>query len=155
MVETTVRFAGGMRFEAESGSGHKVTMDASPESGGKNSGIRPMEMMLSAVGGCTGMDVVPILLKKRQDITGYEVRVSGKRADGYPQVFTEISVEHVVRGRNVDPKAVERAVELSTEKYCSAIGTIRGVAKVTTSYRIVEEEGPDAKASGKLTTKTA
>ena len=131
-----------MRFRAESGSGHSIVMDASPESGGRNAGVRPMEAMLSAVGGCTGMDVISILRKKRQNVTGYEVRVSGERSEEHPRVFTRIDVEHVVRGVGVDPAAVKRAVELSTDKYCSAIGMMKAVAKIDVSFRVEADKSP-------------
>ncbi|MDO8587020.1 MAG: OsmC family protein [Armatimonadota bacterium] len=139
MPEAKVTLVKGMTFRGESGSGHTVMMDSAKEFGGMNAGVRPMEMLLLALGGCTAMDVITILRKKRQDVTGYEVRVSGERASEHPRVFTDITVEHIVRGKGVDPAAVERAVELSTSKYCSVIGMLGKVADIRTSFRVVED----------------
>src|SRR5215470_3571140 len=99
----------GVRFEAESGSGHHVTLDAAEHGGGENLGFRPMELLLIGLAGCTGMDVISILRKKRQDVSGYEVRVKGVRAEEHPMVFVEITVEHVIAGHAVQPEAVARA----------------------------------------------
>ena len=139
MPEVKITSLEGMQFRADSGSGHSLTMDASSEAGGQNSGIRPMEALLAALGGCTGMDVVTILRKKRQEVTGYEINVSGERSDEHPRVFTKIKVEHVVRGKGIDPAAVQRAVDLSATKYCSVIGMLSNVAEIVSTYRVIEE----------------
>jgi putative redox protein len=128
----------GMRFEVEAGSGHRVTLDAAEHSGGHNEGFRPMEMLLVGLAGCTGMDVISILRKKRQDVTGYEVHVQGVRAEDHPMVFVEITVEHVVTGHHIQPEAVARAIELSEERYCGAGAMLGKVAHLTHTYRIVE-----------------
>jgi putative redox protein len=128
----------GMRFVAEGGSGHRVTLDADEHGGGENAGFRPMEMLLVGLAGCTGMDVISILRKKRQDVTGYEVHVRGVRAEEHPMVFVEITVEHVVTGHRIQPEAVARAIELSEERYCGAGATLGKVAHLTHTYRIVE-----------------
>ena len=128
----------GVRFEAESGSGHHVTLDAAEHGGGENLGFRPMELLLVGLAGCTGMDVISILRKKRQDVTGYEVRVRGVRAEEHPMVFVEITVEHVITGHHLQPEAVARAVALSEGRYCGAGATLGKVAHLTHSYRIVE-----------------
>src|SRR5215471_1602101 len=96
----------GVRFEAEAGSGHHITLDAAEHGGGQNAGFRPMELLLVGLAGCTGMDVISILRKKRQNVTGYEVRVRGVRAEEHPMVFVEITAEHVVTGRAIQPEAV-------------------------------------------------
>ncbi len=128
----------GMRFDAESGSGHHVTLDADEHGGGEDSGFRPMELLLVGLAGCTGMDVISILRKKRQDMTGYEVHVWGVRAEEHPMVFVEITVEHVLTGHQIQPEAVARAIELSKERYCGAGAMLGKVAHLTHTYRIVE-----------------
>ncbi|HVB73220.1 MAG TPA: OsmC family protein [Ktedonobacteraceae bacterium] len=132
------RLETGMRFVAESGSGHRVTLDADEHGGGQNAGFRPMELLLVGLAGCTGMDVISILRKKRQDVIGYEVHVQGVRAEEHPMVFVEITVEHVVTGHSIQPEAVARAIELSEERYCGAGAMLGKVAHLTHTYRIVE-----------------
>ena len=134
------KFIAPMRFEVTTGSGHTVTIDAKPESGGENAGPQPMELLLVALSGCTGMDVASILRKKRQDVTGYEIHVHGVRAETHPMVFVEVEVEHVVTGHNVDPQAVKRAIELSDTQYCGVGNTLNKTAKLTHTFRIVEAE---------------
>ena len=128
----------GMRFDAESGSGHRVTLNAAVLGGGENAGFRPMELLLVGLAGCTGMDVISILRKKRQDVVGYEVHVRGVRAEDHPMVFVEITVEHVVTGHKIQPEAVARAIALSEERYCGAGAMLGKVAHLTHTYRIVE-----------------
>jgi len=128
----------GMRFVAESGSGHHVTLDADEHGGGQNAGFRPMELLLAGLAGCTGMDVISILRKKRQQVTAYEVHATGRRAEDYPMVFVEISVEHVVTGHHLQAEAVARAIQLSEERYCGAGAMLGKVARLTHTYRIVE-----------------
>lgn len=128
----------GMCFDVESGSGHHVALDAAVQGGGQDAGFRPMEMLLVGLAGCTGMDVISILRKKRQDVTGYQVRVRGVRAETHPMVFVEITVEHIVTGHAVQPEAVARAIQLSEERYCGAGATLGKVAHLTHTYRIVE-----------------
>lgn len=127
-----------MRFTATAGSGHSVTLDAAEHSGGENAGFQPMELLLVGLAGCTGMDVISILRKKRQHVTGYEVHVKGARAEENPMVFVEITVEHVVTGHSIQPDAVERAIELSERRYCGAGAMLGKVAHLTHVYRIVE-----------------
>ena len=128
----------GMRFDAQSGSGHHVTLDADVQGGGQDAGFRPMELLLIGLAGCTGMDVISVLRKKRQDVTGYEVRVRGVRAEEHPMVFVEITVEHVVTGHGIQPEAVARAIQLSEEHYCGAGAMLGKVAHLTHTYWIVE-----------------
>ena len=133
-----VKLETGMRFDAASGSGHHVTLDASEQDGGQDTGFRPMELLLVGLGGCTGMDVISILRKKRQQVTGYEVHVTGIRAEDHPMVFVEITVEHIVTGHRLQPEAVARAIKLSEERYCGAGAMLGKVAHLTHIYRIVE-----------------
>jgi putative redox protein len=128
----------GMRFVAESGSRHHVTLDADEHGGGQNAGFRPMELLLAGLAGCTGMDVISILRKKREPVTAYEVHVTGRRAEDHPMVFVEISVEHVVTGHHLQAEAVAHAIQLSEERYCGAGAMLGKVARLTHTYRIVE-----------------
>lgn len=128
----------GMRFDAQATSGYLVTLDSNELSGGQGAGFSPMEILLVGLAGCTGMDVISILRKKRQDVTGYEVRVQGIRAEEHPKVFVEISVEHLVTGHNIQPAAVERAIELSETRYCGAQAMLGKVARIKNTYHIIE-----------------
>jgi putative redox protein len=128
----------GMQFTAEAGSGHHVMMDAAEHAGGQGAGFVPMEMLLVGLAGCTGMDVISILRKKHQQVTGYELQVRGERAEDYPMVYTTITVEHIVTGHDISPEAVARAIELSETKYCAAGAMLGKVATLTHTYRIVE-----------------
>ncbi len=139
MIEAKVTYVDGLQFVGEAASGHAIVMDGDREVGGRNTGARPMEMLLIGLGGCSGMDVVSILKKKKQEINGVEIKVKGEKAENYPKKFTDIDIEFIVRGRNVSEDAVKRAVELSMEKYCSVKATLEGSAKVTWSYKIIEE----------------
>lgn len=115
-----VRWAGERQFIAESGSGHTVVIDGPPEHGGRNIGIRPMEMLLLGLGGCSNFDVINILEKSRQAVESCEVFLDAERADTEPKVFTKIHLHFVVKGRNLKEAQVKRAIDLSAEKYCSA-----------------------------------
>lgn len=139
MSEAKVTYVDGLQFVAEATSGHAIVMDGDIEVGGKDTGSRPMEMLLMGIGGCSGMDVVSILKKKKQDVKGLEINVKGDKAENYPKKFTDINLEFVVRGKNIADDAVKRAVELSMEKYCSVKATLEGSAKITYNYRIIEE----------------
>lgn len=139
--EVSVILKEGMHFEADPGDGVRVQLDAEENVGGMGKGARPMKMMLVSVGGCTGMDVISILRKKRQDVTGLEVNVRGDRyMDAHPHIYEKIYVEFIVTGHGVDPAAVERSIQLSVDRYCPAIGLLKQVIPVETSYRIVEAE---------------
>jgi len=137
----------GMCFDVEAGSGHHVTLDAAEHAGGHNAGFRPLEMLLVGLAGCTGMDVIGILRKKRQQVTGYEVHVQGVRAEEHPMVFVEITVEHIVTGYKVQPEAVARAIELSRTRYCGAGAMLGKVAHLTHTFRVVEAERPTVLAT--------
>lgn len=139
-MDCTVRWSGeGMSFLAETGSNHLLTMDGAPDGGGRNLAPRPMETLLAGAGGCTAYDVVVILKKNGQDITGCEVRLEAERAATDPKVFTKIHYRFRVRGRNLKHNLVEQAVRLSHEKYCSATAILEKTAAITRELEIVEE----------------
>ena len=127
-----------MSFLAETGSNHLVTMDGAPDGGGRNLAPRPMEMVLAGSGGCTAYDVVVILKKSGQDVTGCEVRLAAERAPTDPKVFTRIHMHFVVRGRALKKNLVEQAIRLSHEKYCSATAMLVKTAEVTRDFEVVE-----------------
>lgn len=137
-MECDVRWFKGMSFIAETGTGHLVAMDGAPEAGGKNLAPRPMEMLLVGAGGCTSFDVVMILKRGRQEITGCEVKVTAERADTDPKVFNRIHMHFVVTGKGLKSEAVERAIKLSAEKYCSATIMLGKTAEITHDWEIVE-----------------
>ena len=137
-MECTVRWGDGMTFIAETGSGHLVGMDGAPEGGGRNLAPRPMEVVLAGAGGCTAYDVVVILKKNGQDVTGCEVKLSAERAPSDPKVFTRIHYHFVVRGRNLKRNLVEQSVRLTHEKYCSATAILAKTADISKDFEIVE-----------------
>jgi len=128
----------GMSFRAQTGSGHMVAMDGAPEGGGHNLAPRPMEMLLVGTGGCTAYDVVLILQRGRENVIGCDVTLQAERAATDPKVFTKINFHFVVTGKNLKPAAVERAVKLSHEKYCSASIMLAATVEMTHSVEIVE-----------------
>ncbi len=138
-MKAKATYTGGRHFDVDLSSGYRFEIDTAPEHGGTGKGARPMELLLAGMAGCTGMDIVSILEKSRQEITGFEVAVTGERAKDYPMVFTDIQVEYVIRGQNISEEAVKRAIELSETKYCSASAMLGKTAKITSSYRIVED----------------
>jgi putative redox protein len=138
-MECSVRWIGaGMTFLAETGSNHVVAMDGAPDGGGRNLAPRPMEMVLVGTGGCTAYDVVVILKKSGQQVTGCEVKVTSERAETDPKVFTKIHMHFVVRGRALKRNMVEHAIRLSHEKYCSATIMLGKTAQITKDFEIVE-----------------
>lgn len=139
-MECTVQWMGpdGMAFAARTGSGHIAVMDGAPEGGGNNLAPRPMELLLAGTGGCTAYDVVLILKKSRQEISGCEVSMQAERAETDPKVFIRIHFHFTVRGKGLKPEAVERAIHLSAEKYCSASIMLGKTAAITHDWEIVE-----------------
>src|SRR5262245_9923182 len=133
--KTTVQYAGGEFFVGTTPSGHAQTIDFNGE---RRSAASPLELLLLAVVSCTASDVISILEKKRQDVTGYWAEVTGERAPEHPRKFIKMHVHHIVHGRSVSEKAVADAVHLSDTKYCSVAATVRPTAEITTSYEIVE-----------------
>ncbi len=139
MPRAKVKYTDGLQFVGQADSGHAIVMDGDADVGGNNTGLRPMELLLIGVGGCSGMDIVSILKKKREIVTDVEINVNGKKAEDYPQKFTDIDIEFVVKGRKLSDEAVKRAVQLSMDKYCSVKATLEGTAKITYRYKIVED----------------
>jgi len=139
MIEAKAILVKDMQFTGTATSGHTLIMDAEDSSGGTNAGFRPMELLLVGFGGCSGMDMIAILRKKRQSVTGLEINVKGEKTDDVPRVYKEVHIEYVVKGYGLEKKAVERAISLSLEKYCSVGATLSKTGKITHSYRIIEE----------------
>ena len=137
-MKARIKLIEGVSFAGQSESGHTVVMDGPPDSGGKNLGVRPMEMLLLGLGGCSAFDVVHILRKGRQAITDCIAEIDATRADTDPKVFTRIHVHFIVTGRGLDAKRVEQAVKLSAEKYCSASIMLGKVADVTHDFEVQE-----------------
>jgi putative redox protein len=137
MTTARVKWVDGFQFVGESGSGHAMVMDAPSGSGGGSTGMTPMEMLLVAVGGCSGMDVASVLKKKRLNVHDIEVNVSGEKAEDYPQKYTAIKLEFIVTGSNLPDDSVRKAIVLSMDKYCAVKATLEGTAKVDYTYKII------------------
>lgn len=137
-MKATIKWIDGVSFVGESESGHAVVLDGPPTAGGRNIGIRPMELLLLGMGGCSAFDVVSILTRGRQDLVDCRAELSAERAEEDPKVFTRIHVHYVVSGRGLKAATVERAIKLSAEKYCSASIMLGKTAEVTHDYEIVE-----------------
>ncbi|MEN6644073.1 MAG: OsmC family protein [Armatimonadia bacterium] len=127
----------GLKFQVQTGTGHELVLDVSVEDGGEDAGPRPMEMLLVGNATCMGMDVVHLLKKMRQEMTGYQIRISGERAEDFPKVFTHIRIEHIVEGK-VSEEKLAQAIEMSEEKYCSAYAMLGKVAKIETTFTVVK-----------------
>jgi len=128
----------GMAFMAETGTGHILNMDGAPEAGGRNLAPRPMDLMLAGAGGCTAFDVVLILQRSRQNISACEVSLQAERAETDPKVFTKINLHFTVKGKDLDPSKVERAINLSHDKYCSATAMLANTAEITHTFEVVQ-----------------
>jgi putative redox protein len=137
-MKAKITWINGRAFLGESGSGHSVVMDGAPEAGGRNIGVRPMEMLLLGLGGCTAFDVVMILEKSREKVTGCEVELDAERAEEDPKVFTRVKMIYTVTGKDLKPSSVERAIKLSAEKYCSASKMFEFTAKIEHEWKIIE-----------------
>lgn len=137
-MKASIKWTGNVSFTGTADSGHAIVMDGAPESGGQNKGARPMEVVLIGMGGCTSFDVVSILRKSRQEISGCVAEVDAQRAETDPKVFTHIHIHFVVSGKNLDSKKVQHAIELSATKYCSASIMLGKTAKITHDFEIVE-----------------
>ena len=138
-MKARIKWVEGMTFIGESESGHAIVMDAAPAVGGRNLGPRPMELMLLGAGGCSSIDVIMILKKSRQAVSDCYVEMSAERADVDPKVFTKIHMHFVVKGKDIKPEAVEKAVKLSAEKYCSASIMLGATAEMTHDFEVVQE----------------
>ena len=138
-MECTIHWqpSAGMAFMAETGSGHVLMMDGAPDGGGRNLAPRPMETVLAGTGGCTAYDVVLILKRGRHDVRGCQVKITADRAETDPKVFTQVNMHFIVTGVNLPDTAVQRAIQMSHDKYCSASIMIGKTAEITTSFEIV------------------
>ena len=137
-MQACVKWVDGAQFLAESGSGHSLVIDGPPDGGGRNMGMRPMELILLGTAGCTAYDVVSILKKSRQQITDCRVEVNAERAGEVPKVFTHIHLHYVVSGKGLVRATVERAIQLTSEKYCSASIMLAKAVEISHDYEIVE-----------------
>ncbi len=131
-----VKWIDGMRFVATDSTGHSIVMDASKHVGGEGSGFSPLELLLAALGGCTGIDIVDVMRKQREDVEDLEIVVSGKRAKEPPRVYTRIHVNYRIKGKAIKEKKVQRAIELSEDKYCSVRAMLRAKTDMTSNYVI-------------------
>jgi putative redox protein len=138
VTQASVTLVDGMQFAVETGSGHSFTIDAVPDVGGKDTGPRPFELVAAGVAGCTAMDVISILRKMQQKVTGLKVEVHGERAAEHPKVFLEIHIEYTLTGYGLSEDRVTRAIELSQTKYCPAIASLRPGTPITSSFTIFE-----------------
>jgi len=137
-MDAKVSWHDGLQFTAVATSGHQITLDGDLAVGGADLGARPLELMLMSLAGCTAMDVISILKKKRQDVTAFEVKAHAERSTIHPKVFTAVTVEYIITGHSIDPKAVERAIELSEQAYCPAQAMLVQAVPIKNSYTIIE-----------------
>jgi putative redox protein len=139
-MKSSIRWTDGIQFVAEVGSGHALVVDGAPDHGGRNTGARPMELVLAGAASCTAIDVILMLKKSRQVVTSFSVDADAERASEDPKVFTAIKLTFCVSGKSIDPAAVERAVRLSKEKYCSATAMLGHTAIITTEIVVTQDE---------------
>jgi putative redox protein len=137
-MQATIKWVDGMMFVGETGSGHAVVIDGPPDHGGRNMGVRPLEMILLGVGSCSSIDVVQILQKGRNDVTACVTEVTAERVDAIPSVFSRIHLHFIVSGHDLKMSAVERAVKLSAEKYCSASIMLSKAVEITHDFEVIE-----------------
>jgi putative redox protein len=137
-MKASVKWDHGLSFAGTADSGFTVNLGGSPAAGGDDDGLRPMELILIGLIGCAAMDVISILEKKRQSVTGFQVEAEADRAESHPKVFTQIRIHYVVEGQNIDPRAIERAMQLSEERYCPAQAMLAKAAEIKLSYDIVD-----------------
>ena len=137
-MNISVNWVDGLLMVGKSDSGHTITMDGPPESGGENLSVRPMEMLLLGVAGCTMIDVVTTLKKMRQDLSHLETKINAERATDHPKVFTDIHIQFILKGQNLDEKKIDKAITLSAEKYCSASIMLGEMATITHDFKVVE-----------------
>jgi len=139
--KATIHFAGDNFFVGTTPSGHALAVETDS---GRASAPTPMELLLLALGSCTGVDVMSMLQKGRQKVTDYRIEVNGERREDFPRSYTRLFIKHIVRGHGISEQAVARAVKLSEEKYCSVGASLRGTAEIVTSYEIIEDNQPEA-----------
>lgn len=141
MTQATITLISGMQFVVETGTKHTLVLDSgNSETGGRGTAARPMELITAGIGGCTAMDVISILRKMQQKVTGLQIKVNTIDAEEHPKKFLEVHIEYLVTGFNLEEKRVQRAIQLSEERYCPAMATIRPGAKITNSYKIFEAD---------------
>lgn len=138
-MKSKIRFVEDMQFIGSADSGHGVVMDAPLSVGGNNRGSKPSELLLMGLGGCTGMDVISILRKKKQDVTNFEMNVTGDTSEKDPRSFLSFDIEYIICGRNISEDAVKRSIQISLEKYCLVGATLGKAADITHSYKIIQE----------------
>jgi putative redox protein len=138
-MKATVKWLEHVSFVGEADSGHSIVMDGPSEEGGRNKGVRPMEMVLLGMGGCTAFDVVHILKRARQDITDCQVELEAERATEVPKVFTKIHAHYVIKGKQLDIKKVERAIKMTAEKYCSVTIMLAASVEISHDFEVIEE----------------
>jgi putative redox protein len=139
-VKAKLTYTNGLQFVGQADSGHAIVLDSDPGVGGRNTGMRPMELLAVGLGGCTGMDVASILRKKKEKLTGLEINVEGKKAEEHPQKYTDLHIDFILKGRNLSEEAVKKAIQLSMDKYCSVKAALEGTASISFNYRIIEEQ---------------
>jgi len=139
MLSAKMKWTGGLKFEGTSAFGHKIITDGGKNAGGEEAGYKPTELLFFSIAGCAGIDVVRILEKQRQKLTSLEIEMTAHQDDNYPKPFHTIEVKFIARGENVDPKKLQRAIELSEEKYCVVSQTIKNETKIETSFEILPE----------------
>lgn len=137
-MDATLKWDGGMKFMATADSKHDVILDSVPAVGGNDEGSRPMELILEGLAGCTAMDVISIMRKKRQNVTAFTVTAHAERAEQHPKVFTAVTIKYTFWGKDIDPKAVERSIELSEQTYCPAQAMLSQVFPIELSYEIID-----------------
>ena len=137
-MKASVTLQEGMHFVATADTGFSVDLDASPKVGGADGGFRPLELLAMSLVGCTGMDVISILRKMRQDVTEFKVNFDADHAEGHPKVFTQIRVEYEIHGKNIDTKMVEKAIQLSAERYCPVQAMLEPAVPISHTYKIIE-----------------
>ena len=142
-MDATVTWHGGLSFTGSSDTGFELSLGADPKVGGKNDGFRPMELMALSLAGCTAMDVISIVMKKRQDVKSFEVRVRAQRAQEHPKVFTEAVIEYQFTGHDIQEAAVRRAIELSAERYCPAQAMLGKVIPIRLDYALFEGDSQE------------
>ena len=142
--EASVRWAGRMTFIGKAGTNHLVPMDTAPEFDGDSSATKPLELLLIALGGCTGMDIVPLFKKMRQDVTAVELNITAERSEEHPKVYTRIDLEYVVTGKALEEEKVKRAIELSQEKYCSVSAMLKRACPVSYTIRVIGQRPTDS-----------
>ncbi len=144
-VHASVQLVKDMEFRGTAPNGHQLTIDTGTDHGGHALGLEPLDLVLTALGGCMGMDVISIMRKKRQEVTNYTIRITAQQSDEHPRVYTHIELEHIVAGRNIEEQAVMRSIELSETKYCPVSAMLRGSVEIHNRYQIIVDDEHAAK----------